>query len=87
MRTTSWPSAKDSELIEVEFITLNGDVRSLKLLVDTGFTGKSSFVLAEDAFDLVRADYHPVQAVGAIQDSRIADGSCVASPQSHSVEC
>ena len=67
MGTTFWPSAEDAELIEVEFIKLDGGSRSLKLLVDSGFTGGSSFVLGEDAIDLVRAEYDPAEVVGAIQ--------------------
>lgn len=67
MATLFWPRTTDGELIELEFITLEGDWRKLKLLVDTGFTGKSSFALPEDSIDLVRADYRPTHAVGAIQ--------------------
>lgn len=67
MTTHVWPSPDSAELIEVEFISLDGEARSLRLLVDSGFTGKSSFVLSEDALDLVRAEYQPAQAVGAIQ--------------------
>lgn len=37
MGTTFWRSADDAELIEVEFIKLDGVSRSLKLLVDSGF--------------------------------------------------
>lgn len=66
MGTTFWPSADDAELIEVEFIKLDGESRSLKLLVDSGFTGASGFVLGEDAIDLVRAEYDPAEVVGAI---------------------
>ncbi len=67
MGTISWPSAQDSELVQIEFLKLDGTSRSLKLLVDTGFTGKSSFVLSEDAVDLMRAPYHPAQVAGALQ--------------------
>ena len=67
MGTIFWPSADDAELIAVEFIKLDGESRSLKLLVDSGFTGGSSFVLGVDAVDLVRAEYDPAEVVGAIQ--------------------
>ena len=67
MATLSYPSREDAEVIEVEFLKLDGEMRSLKLLVDSGFTGKSSFVLAEAALDLVRAEFQPAQAVGALQ--------------------
>jgi hypothetical protein len=66
MRTIFWPSAEDAELIVVDFIKLDGESRSLKLLVDSGFTGGSSFVLGTDALDLVRAEYDPAEVVGAI---------------------
>jgi hypothetical protein len=67
MGMTFWPSTEDAELIEVAFVRLDGGSRSLKLLVDSGFTGGSSFVLGEDAIDLVRATYDPAEVVGAIQ--------------------
>jgi len=86
MRTTSWPSANDSELIEVEFIKLNGDARSLKLLVDTGFTGKSSFVWGEMRSTWSAPSTTQRKQLGRSKDSRIAHGSGVASPQSDSVE-
>lgn len=65
MGTTFWPSAEDAELVEVDFIDLDGSSHSLKLLADTGFTGASSFVLGEDATGLVRAEYDPAEAVRA----------------------
>lgn len=67
MGMTSWHSAEDAELIDVDFVRLDGERRSLKLLVDSGFTGGSSFVLGEDTIDLVRATYDPAEVVGAIQ--------------------
>ncbi|MBP89540.1 MAG: hypothetical protein CMJ64_22995 [Planctomycetaceae bacterium] len=67
MATTIWPSAEDAELIEVEFIDLNGGSHSLKLLIDSGFAGESSFVLGEDAVGLALAEYDPAEAVGALQ--------------------
>lgn len=70
MGTTFWPSAEDAELVEVEFIKLDGASRSLTLLVDSGFTGESSFVLGENAIDLIRADYDPVAVVGAVEGKR-----------------
>ena len=62
-----YPSRDNSEVIEIEFLKLDGEVRSLKLLVDSGFTGKSSFVLTDNALDLFRAEIQPANAVGALQ--------------------
>ena len=87
MGTASWPSASDSEVIEVDFIKLNGESRSVRLLVDSGFTGKSSFVLSEDAIDLIHADYGPRKLWVRFVASRTVGGSRALSPHSHSVEC
>src|SRR5437667_12667036 len=38
----------------------------MKLLVDSGFVGQSSFVLAEDAAELFRAELPPTQTTGAL---------------------
>ena len=45
MASVSFPSLADADGIDVEFLKLDGDVRSLRLLVDSGFTGSSSLVL------------------------------------------
>src|ERR1700730_2636573 len=44
--------------------------RARKLLVDSGFTGKSSVVLANDANDLIRALLPSAQATGALQGAQ-----------------
>ena len=67
MTTVSYLSREDAEVIEVEFVELDGGRRALRLLVDSGFTGKSSFVLPNDAVALVRAEIPPARAVGALQ--------------------
>ena len=54
MTTVYYPSLDDAEVIQVEFLTLQGGVRSLKLLVDSGFTGKSSVIIGNEADDGVR---------------------------------
>ena len=48
-------------------MALQGEARVLRLLVDTGFTGKSSFILSDDASDLIRAEAPPAQTTGALQ--------------------
>ena len=67
MGTVFFHSSEYAEVIEVEFVTISGEPRSLKLLVDSGFTGKSSFVLPEPSLDLVLAEHQPAQAIGALQ--------------------
>ena len=66
MATVYYPSHEDAEVIRVEFLTLQGGVRSLKLLVDSGFSGKSSFVLGDNASELIHAEMPPAQATGAL---------------------
>jgi hypothetical protein len=67
MATAYYPSLDEGEVVTVEFLTLQGDVRSRQLLVDSGFTGKSSVILGEDAVELVQAEVPPAQATGALQ--------------------
>lgn len=66
MAIVYYPSIEEAEVITVEFLSLKGEARPLKLLVDTGFTGKSSVILGEDAGDLVRAEHPPAQTAGAL---------------------
>jgi hypothetical protein len=70
MAVVTFPSLDDAEIIEVEFLTLSEASRPLKLLVDSGFTGKSSLVLGVDAYDLVRAQVPGSQAAGALQGTQ-----------------
>lgn len=70
MAVVYFPSLDLAEVIEVEFLTLQGGVRLLKLLVDSGFTGKSSVVLGRDASDLIRAQVPPAQVSGALQGAQ-----------------
>jgi hypothetical protein len=67
MATAYYGSLDEAEVVSVEFLTLQGEARSLQLLVDSGFTGKSSVILGKDAMDLVRAEVPPAQATGALQ--------------------
>jgi capsule polysaccharide export protein KpsC/LpsZ len=67
MPTAHFPSLEDSEMVEVEFMTLSGEVRTRKLLVDSGFTGQSSIVLREDDTGLIWAKMDPMPTSGALQ--------------------
>ena len=67
MGSVYFPSREDAEVICVEFMPVHGAARSLNLVVDSGFTGKSCFILGEDAPDLLCAKVPPAQATGAIR--------------------
>jgi len=47
-----YPSLPGAEVIDVEFLTLDGGIQTLRLLVDSGFSGRSSFVLPEHVSSL-----------------------------------
>ena len=70
MATAYYRSLENAEVVDVVFSTQHGGIRLLKLLVDSGFTGKSSFVLGDDALELVRAEMPPAQATGALQGAQ-----------------
>ena len=42
MESVSFPSRDTAEVIDVEFLTLQGTSRTIKLLVDTGFSEKAA---------------------------------------------
>ncbi len=67
MTSVFYPSLSDAEVVDVEFLKLDGDVRSLRLLVDSGFTGTSSLVLPVTAVDLIRAALPAKDITGALQ--------------------
>ena len=67
MGTVYFPSDVGAEIVDVEFVTPSVTSRSLRLLVDSGFTGKSSLVLDRHDIDLVWASVPPAIASGALQ--------------------
>jgi len=67
MPTVYYPSPADAEVIEIEFLKPAGGARSIRLLVDSGFTGTSSLVLPEGASDLIQAEVPGSHATGALQ--------------------
>jgi hypothetical protein len=67
MAVATFPSLDDCEVIEVDFITLAGEVQRRRLFVDSGFTGASSFVLGDDDDGLIRARLDDARAAGALQ--------------------
>ena len=74
MAAVYFRSLDEAEVIDVEFLKPQGGVRLFKLLVDSGFTGKSSVVLGQEASELVRAQVPPAQVSGALQGRRTAAG-------------
>ena len=70
MASVYFPSLSDAEVIDLEFLRLDGDVRSLRLLVDSGFMGRSSLVLPNSAVDLMRAAHSATHTTGALQGPR-----------------
>jgi hypothetical protein len=70
MATAYYQSLDDADVIEVEFLPLQGNARTLKLLVDSGITGRSSVILGQDASDLVRAQMGPAESSGALHGTQ-----------------
>jgi hypothetical protein len=70
MAIAYFPSLDAAETISVVFIKPFGGETFLRLLVDSGFTGQSSFVLAENADDLAQAAAPASQVAGAIQGTQ-----------------
>jgi len=67
MATLYFPSLRDADAVEVEFLRPDGGLALLRLLVDSGFTGQSSFVLGDSASELIQAAGPPSQAARALQ--------------------
>lgn len=70
MGTVCYPSLDDADVIDVEFLMLDGGTRVRRLLVDSGFTGRSSVILGHDALELIRAELTAAQATGALQGAQ-----------------
>jgi predicted aspartyl protease len=66
MAIVFFSSLEQGEVLEVAFLKPQGGQVSLRLLVDSGFTGQSCFVLPEDENDLVHAPAPASQAAGAL---------------------
>ena len=67
MASVFFLSLADAEVVDVELIKLDGTFRSLRLLVDSGFTGTNSLVLPDSAIDLIRAALPATHTTGALQ--------------------
>lgn len=70
MPQVSFPSRSDFEVIDVRFLTVDGQEKSQTLLVDSGFTGQSSFILAHDAVEFIQSAATSCQAAGALSGTQ-----------------
>jgi hypothetical protein len=70
MPAVYFPSREEAEVVEVDFLMLAGGSRRLKLLVDSGFTGQSSFILGDHTDDLIWAVLDPTTTTGALHGQR-----------------
>ena len=67
MSIAYFPSHEAVETLEVAFVKPAGDEVTLRLLVDSGFTGNSSFVLPMSADELSHAQAAASRVMGALQ--------------------
>jgi predicted aspartyl protease len=67
MAIAYFSSLEQAETIDVAFAKSQGGELTLRLLVDSGFTGQSCCVLSENAADLAQAAAAAGQAAGALQ--------------------
>jgi len=70
MPTVYFPSRPEFDAIDVRFLTTDGGEKLLTLLVDSGFTGQSSFVLAHDALEIVQSAATSCRATGALSGTQ-----------------
>lgn len=70
MAIAYFSSLEEGETLEVTFSKPQGGEVTLRFLVDSGFTGQSSFVLPEDARDLGHAPAAASQTTGALQGTQ-----------------
>jgi hypothetical protein len=66
----SFPSLADAEAVELEFVKPDGSAVAKTLLIDSGFTGQSSFVLSDAESDLMHAAVPTSQVGGALHGAQ-----------------
>ena len=66
MNTVFFQSLFEADVIDMDVISLSGDVHRLRLLVDSGFTGRSSLVLPSELMDFIHADVPEAESFGAL---------------------
>lgn len=62
-----YPSLSNGDVVEVQFLKPDGDVVFKTLLIDSGFTGQSCFILSQDATDLSHAAASASRTTGALE--------------------
>ncbi len=70
MAIVYFPSLDQGDVVEVVFLTPSGNTVSMRLLVDSGFTGQSCFVLPTDAESLAQAAAPASQTAGALSGTQ-----------------
>jgi predicted aspartyl protease len=70
MAIVYFPSPDAGDVVEVVFLKPGGSAVSMSLLVDSGFTGQSCFVLPADAEELAQAAATPSQTAGALSGTQ-----------------
>lgn len=66
MAIVRFESRDDCDLVEVQFVSSHGSLSDVRLLVDSGFTGASSFVLSDKLRKLALANLSSAHAAGAL---------------------
>lgn len=66
MAIAYFPSEDSAEVIEATFVDVNGGAVTLRLLVDSGFTGDSCVLLPDSSDALVHATVDSAQVSGAL---------------------
>lgn len=66
MSIVRFESLDDCDLVEVEFVTSHRSRLLVRLFVDSGFTGASSFVLSENLRELALANLSSAHTAGAL---------------------
>jgi len=70
MAIAYFPSLREADTLEVTFAKPLGGEKALRLLVDSGFTGQSCFVLPANEDDVAHAAAPTSQVVGALQGAQ-----------------
>jgi hypothetical protein len=65
-----FPSLAEAETLEVSMVKPQGGEETFRLLVDSGFTGKSCFVLPDSADEFAQAAAPTTQVAGALQGTQ-----------------
>lgn len=66
MAIARFDSIDDCEVAEIELVGSNGNRVTVRMLVDSGFTGASSFVLSDRLFGFALANLPSAHAAGAL---------------------